>query len=204
MNYVKFNEWERFKWHYNARIDRLCVTIITNVGEAVGQTLLGKLNLNEKAFGESYFTKDDIDCYYEFMQRLADLSFSYDEKSMIVFNAVATRRFHKEMKPVDPIFRTFSGGKPVEVGEVVLAFPEYTIKGSGTPKEADFLVVEVDYVNRNCYLMQISKDPIVIGETAKDKADISIKLGTCIRLSFDRVIRPSALNYELSKTLNIA
>lgn len=204
VNYVKFDEWNKFRWHYDAKSDRLCVTIITNVGEAVGQTLLSKVNICDKALGVNYFTKDDNECYHDFMNRLSDLSFSYNDRSMISFNAVATRRFHKEMKPVDAIFRKFEAGRAPEVGEVVLAFPQYTLKDSGSFQEGDFIVVEVDEENRNCYLMQINQNPLVVGETAKDKADISLKMGTCIRLSFDRIVKVASLNYSLIKTLNIA
>ncbi len=205
MDYVKFNEWEKFRWHYDARINRLCVTIVTNVGEARGATLLSKENLRPEALSVNYFTRDDKEHYEEFMQRLSDFPFSYDDKCLIAYNAVATRRFHRIMAPVNGLYVDCGEGKAArapDVGEVVVAVPRY-LGADGRHTEDDFIVVEVDRKEKNCYLMKIKKEPTVIGIGVENR-EVFLKPGACVRLSFDHIVRISALNCSLIKTLNIA
>ena len=112
---VIHNEWERFKWQYNASIDRLCITVITTNGVYNGSTLLSRSNLCDDFPGECGFTRDDIACFKEFRESFSDFPFSDDEKCLLAYNAVATRRFHKKLNPVDHLFKSCGRGRAPEI-----------------------------------------------------------------------------------------
>ena len=199
---VIHNEWERFKWQYNANMDRLCITVITTNGVYNGPTLLSRSNLCDDFPGECGFTRDDIACFKEFRESFSDFPFSDDEKCLLAYNAVATRRFHKKLNPVDHLFKSCGRGRAPEIGEVVIAVPNYTRAG-GRSSEGDFVVVENDKLTNTCYLMQISNSPLLIG-VDKLNREVNLHTCSCIRLSYDYLIKISALNESLIKTLNIA